>query len=112
MRSYISRAVPAAVLARMPAMMPTKCITPNGLFLDPLAEILSTLRGALGGLLFGIVVVFMLIAAIMAVFTLFRDRGKTYLSLLAILPLIPIALIIMIALYTGMVAVVNEKAKC
>jgi hypothetical protein len=85
------------------------CVPTNQLLVTPMSGVINTISGALGGLLFGIVVVFLVVLALLAVVTVLTKSAPKYLRAMALVALIPIGLILLVITYHAIVVGLNNN---
>lgn len=85
-----------------------KCIETNNLLFGPMSKIITDVEGALGGLLFGLVTVVVVLLAVLALVTVLNKKAQVYMRAAAFVLFIPLVVIIGLILYNGLIVGFNN----
>ncbi len=95
--------------AAAPTMVPmAQCVPTNQLLINPVKPVIDTVVGAIGGVFFGIVIVFLVISAVMALATILNKNSSNHMKNMAKAAGIPIVLILIIIAYNAIVVGMNN----
>lgn len=84
------------------------CIPTNNTLKVPLTGFVNTLEGALGGLLFLIVVLVIIAMGTLAVVLIVTKHAPKFLQKMGLAAAVPIGMIVLIVIYTGLIGALNN----
>lgn len=95
------------ILAQIHSLTSKECIPTNTILTGPLQKPIADLEGALGGLMFSLVIFMAVLLAVVLVITILSNKAPVYMKALASVFAIPLVVILVIVAYTAIVTGFN-----
>lgn len=85
-----------------------ECIPTNTTLIGPLQPIIDEISGALGGVLFGVVILVLIILILGAIVTVMSSKSSQLIKAIVLVVGIPLVGIVLVAAYSGLVTALNN----
>jgi hypothetical protein len=85
-----------------------QCVPTNQLLIAPMAPVINTIVGAMGGVFFGIVIGMLVLMGVLALVTILNKSSARYMKNMAMAAGIPIGLILLLIAYNAVVVGLNN----
>lgn len=86
-----------------------ECIPTNDTLIGPLRPIIDQITGAIGGLLFGVVILVLIGLILGAIVTVMSSKSSQLIKAIVLVVGIPLFGIVLVAAYTGLVTTLNNS---
>jgi len=93
-------------------LVPMACVPSNTLLSGPFDPVIQLITGGFGGLLQTLTIGMAVVLAFLAIATILSRKSSSFMKLAAYVLAIPIALVILLALYFAVFAGINNSVAC